>query len=72
MKIRDWFEGVSGLLLAAFITLLAVLFFFVFNLVYATAVSIILVIAILILPYYFGRKNEPEKKDNYDLKQVKE
>ncbi|MBT3941068.1 hypothetical protein HOD83_03930 [Candidatus Woesearchaeota archaeon] len=67
----DYIKGTSGLLLVTFLLLLAILFFFVFNIAYAAAVAFIAIIAVLLIPYYFGRKNQPEEAGNYSLKKIK-
>jgi hypothetical protein len=70
-QIIDFFKGAFGLFAIVFVGLLAVLFFFVFNSAYAIAIAIVGIITILVLPYYFGRQNQPEKKGNYKLRKVK-
>jgi O-antigen/teichoic acid export membrane protein len=72
MKILNYFKGAFGLVLVAILFLLAIVFFFFFNSIYAMAVAILAIVAILVLPYYFGRKNSPEEAGNYNLKKVKE
>jgi hypothetical protein len=66
-----YFKGIGGLILVALLGILAVVFFFVFNSLYAVALSVLAIIALLVLPYYFGRKDQPEKKGNYKLKKIK-
>jgi len=42
-----------------------------FNALYAAALAILAIVAIIVLPYYFGRPNQPEKAGNYKLKKIK-
>lgn len=72
MKLIDYFRGIWGLVIVAILVILAIVFFAVFNMLYVAALFFLAIIAILLLPYYFGRKNKPEKEDNYLLNKVKE
>jgi ABC-type transport system involved in cytochrome bd biosynthesis fused ATPase/permease subunit len=67
----NYLKGVGGLILIILLGILAIIFFAVFNMAYAAALFVLAIVTILILPYYFGRQDQPEKKGNYRLKKIK-
>jgi hypothetical protein len=71
MKIVDYFKGVGRLIAIGVLVLLAVIFYFIFGALYAAAAAIFVVIAIIVLPYFVGRQDRPEKKGKYSLKKVR-
>jgi len=71
LKTVDYFKGFGGLILVAILGVMAIIFFAIFNMAYATALSVLAIVAILVLPYYFGRQDQPEKKGNYRLRKIK-
>jgi len=71
MKGIDWIKGLGGLVLVAILGVLAVVFLLVFESLMMVAVAIVAIVAVLLIPYYFGRKNSPEKAGNYQLKKIK-
>ncbi|MFH0869165.1 MAG: hypothetical protein V1839_02980 [archaeon] len=71
MIIADYFKGVGKLIIIGILVLLAGIFFFVFNMLYAAAVFVFAIAAIIFIPYFVGRPDSPEKKNSYSLKKVK-
>jgi hypothetical protein len=69
--IIKYLKGIGGLILVVCLAILAVVFFAVFNSLLAVAMAILAIVAIILLPYYFGRKDQPEQSGNYSLKKIK-
>jgi hypothetical protein len=67
----EYLKGIGGLILVGVLGILALVFFVFFNMAYAAAVTLIAIAVVLVLPYYFGRHDQPEQKGNYTLKKVK-
>tara|TARA_Y100000310_G_scaffold304365_1_gene343439 strand:- start:6215 stop:6436 length:222 start_codon:yes stop_codon:yes gene_type:complete len=61
------------LLFAIVLSLIIVgVFLLFFSALYALAVAILLVLAVFVVPYYVGRKDQPEQAGEYKLKDIKE
>jgi len=71
MIIADYFKGVGKLIVIGVLLLLAGIFFFVFNMLYAAIIPLFIIAAVILLPYFVGRADGPEKKNSYSLKKVK-
>jgi hypothetical protein len=69
--IAKYLKGIGGLILVGLLAILAIVFFAVFNSIYAMALVLLAIAAIIVLPYYFGRKDQPEQTGNYSLKKIK-
>jgi hypothetical protein len=69
--VMNYFTGFSGLILVAVLSIIAIMFFAIFNMAYTTALFVLAIVAILIVPYYFGKQDLPEKKGNYSLRKIK-
>lgn len=68
----SYFKGFAQLILVLILGLVVLIGFLLFSAVYEIAVVLILIIAaILILPYFFGKKYPPETAGSYTLKKIK-
>jgi uncharacterized membrane protein len=71
-KVVSYFKGVVGLVAVVILAILAAVFLFLFNMVYASIIMVLGIIAILLVPYYFGKKYEKEKPETYEIENIKE
>ena len=69
--ILKYFKGIGTIILIALLFIAAILFFFVFDFIYAAVITVIIIFAILVFPYFMGKDYEKEKKGSYKLKKIK-
>jgi|TARA_B100001971_G_C18202980_1_gene545795 ABC-type transport system involved in cytochrome bd biosynthesis fused ATPase/permease subunit len=67
-----YLKGLPLLLAIALLFLVVGIFLIFFNILFAAAVGIILILVIFIVPYYMGRAHQPEEPGSYKLKDIKE
>lgn len=71
MKVFDYLKGIPLLIVIGLLIIVAAVLYFLFEAIVGVVVVLIAIIAILLLPYFIGKKYEPEKPGNYGMKKVK-
>ncbi len=66
--IKQYVKGILVLLAASVLIAIAGVVYFIYKQTEATIVLVIVLMGITTLPYFLGKKSEPEKKGNYKLK----
>ncbi len=69
--IYRYFKGIGIIVLVILLVMAAALFYFVYDLAYVAAVLVLVIVGILIFPYFLGRKDKKAKKGSYRLKKIK-